>query len=148
MWFGHLGNVSVLVIHFSFLQLLNQFENTGPPPADREKIKSLPTVQITEEHVGRLRDYCHFHFLNEINVLVLGFHHSMFSPEIRGQYFSTGAESTAFIRVIISGTLDEEQYNPIFIFGGWCRTNIPYRYRIIGKPVISIISKMVSISIW
>lgn len=38
---------------FSFLQLLNQFENTGPPPADREKIKSLPTVQITEEHVGR-----------------------------------------------------------------------------------------------
>lgn len=35
-----------------FLQLLNQFENTGPPPADREKIKSLPTVQITEEHVG------------------------------------------------------------------------------------------------
>uniref|UniRef100_A0AAR2LWX3 RING-type E3 ubiquitin transferase n=1 Tax=Pygocentrus nattereri TaxID=42514 RepID=A0AAR2LWX3_PYGNA len=34
-------------------QLLNQFENTGPPPADREKIKSLPTVQITEEHVAR-----------------------------------------------------------------------------------------------
>ncbi|XP_035277926.1 E3 ubiquitin-protein ligase RNF126-like [Anguilla anguilla] len=33
-------------------QLLNQFENTGPPPADKEKIKSLPTVQITEEHVG------------------------------------------------------------------------------------------------
>ncbi|KAG9350609.1 hypothetical protein JZ751_024498 [Albula glossodonta] len=33
-------------------QLLNQFENTGPPPADREKIKNLPTVQITEEHVG------------------------------------------------------------------------------------------------
>ncbi|KAL2096780.1 hypothetical protein ACEWY4_005987 [Coilia grayii] len=33
-------------------QLLNQFENTGPPPADREKIKSLPTIQITQEHVG------------------------------------------------------------------------------------------------
>ncbi|XP_016352774.1 E3 ubiquitin-protein ligase RNF126-like [Sinocyclocheilus anshuiensis] len=33
-------------------QLLNQFENTGPPPADKEKIKSLPTVQITQEHVG------------------------------------------------------------------------------------------------
>ncbi|XP_037132189.1 E3 ubiquitin-protein ligase RNF126-like [Syngnathus acus] len=33
-------------------QLLNQFENTGPPPADRERIKSLPTVCITEEHVG------------------------------------------------------------------------------------------------
>ncbi|KAJ8274078.1 hypothetical protein COCON_G00087030 [Conger conger] len=33
-------------------QLLNQFENTGPPPADKEKIKSLPTVQITEVHVG------------------------------------------------------------------------------------------------
>ncbi|XP_041698544.1 E3 ubiquitin-protein ligase RNF126 [Coregonus clupeaformis] len=33
-------------------QLLNQFENTGPPPADRERIKSLPSIQITEEHVG------------------------------------------------------------------------------------------------
>uniref|UniRef100_A0A6Q2Z9W2 RING-type E3 ubiquitin transferase n=1 Tax=Esox lucius TaxID=8010 RepID=A0A6Q2Z9W2_ESOLU len=33
-------------------QLLNQFENTGPPPADRDKIKSLPTVLITQEHVG------------------------------------------------------------------------------------------------
>ncbi|XP_061593712.1 E3 ubiquitin-protein ligase RNF126-like [Cololabis saira] len=32
-------------------QLLNQFENTGPPPADRDKIKSLPTVRITNEHV-------------------------------------------------------------------------------------------------
>ncbi|KAK0148341.1 E3 ubiquitin-protein ligase RNF126 [Merluccius polli] len=33
-------------------QLLNQFENTGPPPADIDKIKSLPTVQVTEEHVA------------------------------------------------------------------------------------------------
>lgn len=33
-------------------QLLNQFENTGPPPADRDKIKSLPTIQITQEQVG------------------------------------------------------------------------------------------------
>ncbi|XP_031418972.2 E3 ubiquitin-protein ligase RNF126-like isoform X2 [Clupea harengus] len=33
-------------------QLLNQFENTGPPPADRDKIKSLPTIQVTQEHVG------------------------------------------------------------------------------------------------
>ncbi|XP_056894237.1 E3 ubiquitin-protein ligase RNF126-like isoform X1 [Takifugu flavidus] len=33
-------------------QLLNQFENTGPPPADGDKIKSLPTVQVTEEHVA------------------------------------------------------------------------------------------------
>lgn len=33
-------------------QLLNQFENTGPPPADRDKIKTLPTVQITDEHVA------------------------------------------------------------------------------------------------
>ncbi|XP_013860017.1 E3 ubiquitin-protein ligase RNF126 [Austrofundulus limnaeus] len=33
-------------------QLLNQFENTGPPPADRDKIKNLPSVQITDEHVA------------------------------------------------------------------------------------------------
>ncbi|XP_010224438.1 PREDICTED: E3 ubiquitin-protein ligase RNF126 [Tinamus guttatus] len=32
-------------------QLLNQFENTGPPPADKEKIQALPTIQITQEHV-------------------------------------------------------------------------------------------------
>ncbi|XP_075400115.1 E3 ubiquitin-protein ligase RNF126 isoform X3 [Tenrec ecaudatus] len=31
-------------------QLLNQFENTGPPPADKEKIQALPTVPITQEH--------------------------------------------------------------------------------------------------
>uniref|UniRef100_A0A7N5JTB3 RING-type E3 ubiquitin transferase n=1 Tax=Ailuropoda melanoleuca TaxID=9646 RepID=A0A7N5JTB3_AILME len=34
-------------------QLLNQFENTGPPPADKEKIQALPTVPVTEEHVAR-----------------------------------------------------------------------------------------------
>uniref|UniRef100_A0A674MA54 RING-type E3 ubiquitin transferase n=1 Tax=Takifugu rubripes TaxID=31033 RepID=A0A674MA54_TAKRU len=28
------------------------FENTGPPPADKERIKSLPIISITEEHVG------------------------------------------------------------------------------------------------
>ncbi|KAF6728975.1 E3 ubiquitin-protein ligase RNF126 [Oryzias melastigma] len=33
-------------------QLLNQFENTGPPPADRERIKSLPTITITQEHIS------------------------------------------------------------------------------------------------
>ncbi|XP_060940124.1 E3 ubiquitin-protein ligase RNF126-like [Limanda limanda] len=33
-------------------QLLNQFENTGPPPADRDRIKTLPTIYIKEEHVG------------------------------------------------------------------------------------------------
>ncbi|XP_043972739.1 E3 ubiquitin-protein ligase RNF115 [Gambusia affinis] len=30
-------------------QLLGQLENTGPPPAEKEKISSLPTVSITEE---------------------------------------------------------------------------------------------------
>uniref|UniRef100_A0A3B3ZYM6 RING-type E3 ubiquitin transferase n=1 Tax=Periophthalmus magnuspinnatus TaxID=409849 RepID=A0A3B3ZYM6_9GOBI len=30
-------------------QLLGQLENTGPPPAEREKISSLPTVNITQE---------------------------------------------------------------------------------------------------
>ncbi|KAK2111623.1 hypothetical protein P7K49_011369 [Saguinus oedipus] len=32
-------------------QLLHQFESTGPPPADKEKIQALPTVPVTEEHV-------------------------------------------------------------------------------------------------
>lgn len=35
------------------LQLLGQLENTGPPPADKEKISSLPTVTVTQEQVGR-----------------------------------------------------------------------------------------------
>lgn len=30
-------------------QLLGQLENTGPPPAEKDKISSLPTVNITQE---------------------------------------------------------------------------------------------------
>lgn len=45
----HLRSLFLLVF-----QLLNQFENTGPPPADKEKIQALPTVPVTEEHVGML----------------------------------------------------------------------------------------------
>uniref|UniRef100_A0A3B3TY55 RING-type E3 ubiquitin transferase n=1 Tax=Poecilia latipinna TaxID=48699 RepID=A0A3B3TY55_9TELE len=33
-------------------QLLNQFENSGPPPADGDKIRNLPTLEITDEHVA------------------------------------------------------------------------------------------------
>ncbi|KAM8921569.1 E3 ubiquitin-protein ligase RNF115 isoform 1-T1 [Pelodytes ibericus] len=32
-------------------QLLSQLENTGPPPADKEKISSLPIVTVTQEQV-------------------------------------------------------------------------------------------------
>ena len=32
----------------------NPFAVTGPPPADKEKIQALPTVPVTEEHVGML----------------------------------------------------------------------------------------------
>ncbi|KAK1151583.1 E3 ubiquitin-protein ligase RNF115-like [Acipenser oxyrinchus oxyrinchus] len=32
-------------------QLLGQFENTGPPPAEKEKICSLPTVTVSQEQV-------------------------------------------------------------------------------------------------
>lgn len=34
------------------VQLLGQLENTGPPPAEKEKISSLPTVSITQEQAG------------------------------------------------------------------------------------------------
>uniref|UniRef100_A0A096MBY0 RING-type E3 ubiquitin transferase n=1 Tax=Poecilia formosa TaxID=48698 RepID=A0A096MBY0_POEFO len=33
-------------------KLLNQFENSGPPPADGDKIRNLPTLEITDEHVA------------------------------------------------------------------------------------------------
>ncbi|XP_072404960.1 E3 ubiquitin-protein ligase RNF115 isoform X2 [Chiloscyllium punctatum] len=32
-------------------QLLGQLENTGPPPADKDKITALPTVHITQEQI-------------------------------------------------------------------------------------------------
>ncbi|MBN3292955.1 RN115 ligase, partial [Polypterus senegalus] len=32
-------------------QLLGQFENTGPPPAEKEKISSLPTVHVSQDQV-------------------------------------------------------------------------------------------------
>ncbi|XP_072839891.2 E3 ubiquitin-protein ligase RNF115 [Pogona vitticeps] len=32
-------------------QLLGQLENSGPPPAEKEKISSLPTVAVTQEQV-------------------------------------------------------------------------------------------------
>lgn len=36
----------------SLIQLLGQIENTGPPPAEKEKISSLPTIIITQEQAG------------------------------------------------------------------------------------------------
>jgi len=37
------------------VQLLGQFENTGPPPAEKEKISSLPTVYVSQEQAGQRR---------------------------------------------------------------------------------------------
>uniref|UniRef100_A0A182Q7P1 RING-type domain-containing protein n=1 Tax=Anopheles farauti TaxID=69004 RepID=A0A182Q7P1_9DIPT len=34
-------------------QLLNQMDNTGPPPLEKERIAEIPTVTITEEQVER-----------------------------------------------------------------------------------------------
>ncbi|KAJ7307522.1 hypothetical protein JRQ81_009547 [Phrynocephalus forsythii] len=34
-------------------QLLGQLESSGPPPAEKEKISSLPTVPVTQEQVGQ-----------------------------------------------------------------------------------------------
>uniref|UniRef100_A0AAY5KGN2 RING-type E3 ubiquitin transferase n=1 Tax=Esox lucius TaxID=8010 RepID=A0AAY5KGN2_ESOLU len=35
-------------------QLLGQFENTGPPPAEKEKISSIPTVNVSQEQAGHM----------------------------------------------------------------------------------------------
>ena len=37
------------------VQLLGQFENTGPPPAEKDKISSLPTVHVSQEQAGQRR---------------------------------------------------------------------------------------------
>ena len=34
-------------------QLLNQLENTGPPPASEQQLHNLPSVKITEEDVKK-----------------------------------------------------------------------------------------------
>lgn len=47
----------------SFVQLLGQFENTGPPPAEKEKISSLPTVIVSQEQAGQSRFYFSLPFL-------------------------------------------------------------------------------------
>lgn len=39
-------------IHISFLQLLEQLENTDPAPAEKDMISSLPTVCISQEQTG------------------------------------------------------------------------------------------------
>lgn len=43
------------VVPFVFaLQLLDQMEGSGPPPADARQIESLPTVKIGQDDVGTL----------------------------------------------------------------------------------------------
>lgn len=34
-------------------QMLNQMENSGPPPLAKEKIKEIPIIEIAEEHVAQ-----------------------------------------------------------------------------------------------
>lgn len=33
-------------------QMLNQMENSGPPPLAKEKIQDIPRIEITDEQVG------------------------------------------------------------------------------------------------
>jgi len=36
------------------LQLLGQLESSGPPPASKTTIDSLPTITINQSHIGKL----------------------------------------------------------------------------------------------
>lgn len=48
-----------------YAQLLGQFENTGPPPAEKEKISSLPTVIVSQEQAGQSLPFINnFFFFN------------------------------------------------------------------------------------
>ena len=40
------------------MQLLNQLESSGPPPAENEKIEALPTVTISQQQVGECVCVC------------------------------------------------------------------------------------------
>lgn len=46
------NTLSLARLRTTFLQLLEQLENTGPPPAEKEMISSLPTVCISQEQTG------------------------------------------------------------------------------------------------
>lgn len=74
-----------------FFQLLNQFENTGPPPADKEKIQALPTIQITQEHVGRclLHGIVHRVLTGTVCNVFLGLEFCLFVP-LRHKTFQSG----------------------------------------------------------
>ena len=46
-------------------QLVEQLESSeGPPPADQNKIESLPTLTITQEHIDTGTYYIHVHNYN------------------------------------------------------------------------------------
>lgn len=59
-------------------------ENTGPPPADMEKVTSLPTVTITQEQVdkGSQRPVCKEDYTGEKEVQQLPWNHDTDSSYI------------------------------------------------------------------
>lgn len=50
-------------------QLLTQFGDNGPPPAEQDKIDSLPTVSVDEENAGTECKVCQEEFSRNENVL-------------------------------------------------------------------------------
>lgn len=46
------GKCFKFLIHHLF-QLLNQLEGSGPAPAEKSKIDSLPNVKVTQPQVGK-----------------------------------------------------------------------------------------------
>ena len=34
-------------------QLLNQMDGTGPPPMSTEEIAKVPTIKVTQSHIGK-----------------------------------------------------------------------------------------------
>jgi E3 ubiquitin-protein ligase RNF115/126 len=42
-----------IITNSNFSKLLNQLENTGPPPASDEQLKNLPAVTIGQEEIEK-----------------------------------------------------------------------------------------------
>lgn len=62
------GTISLANCCYFGLQLMNQADGAGPPPAQKDQIDALPSVIVVQEQVGELPETDHFgHFEIKFN---------------------------------------------------------------------------------
>jgi hypothetical protein len=64
VWSSVSQNDDLMKKFLPVFQLLNQLEGSGPAPAEKTKIESLPTVKISQVQVGKFDINFQIHVLN------------------------------------------------------------------------------------